>query len=140
MHSLSCKHNFRQDSRNRAFVEDRQRLNQALEDQRTQFAAAQEARAIQFAEERERLLQMSAEQQSQFTAAQDTRSSQFTDTQASGHQKFAEVIAQYNQRLVDQDVDFTRQKEIALRKQQEDLDGLKGEYAAAAKKILDSID
>src|SRR5262249_46409604 len=70
--------------------------------------------------ERQRLAQLASDHQSQFSVAQETRGREFTETQTSRQDKFAGIVSEYTQRLLEQNADFTREKELAVRQYQED--------------------
>lgn len=90
--------------------------------------------------ERQRLSQVTSDHQSQFSTAQEARSREFAEAQTSRQDKFAAVISDYNRRLTEQNADFTRQKEAAMRQYQEDVAALKKDYSDSANNILAAMD
>lgn len=90
--------------------------------------------------ERSRLTSLASDFQSQFSSAQETRSREFTDGQTSRQDKFASLIADYNQRLTDQNAEFSRQRETVLQEFTKEIDALKLGYQESAKAILDQIE
>lgn len=90
--------------------------------------------------ERQRLAQVTSDYQAHFSTAQETRSREFSEAQTARQDKFAGVLADYTQRLTEQNADFTREKESTVRQFQEAIDRLKSEHATAAQGILDQMD
>lgn len=107
-------------------------------------SARQEQRLSDLAEEigteRSRLLSLASDFQSQFSSAQETRNREFADSQTSRQDKFASLIADYNQRLTDQNAEFSNQRGIALEEFADSISTLKREYQDAAGDILNQIE
>jgi hypothetical protein len=95
--------------------------------------------SAEIAAERQRAAQLTSDHQAQFSAAQDGRSREFIDAQASRQDKASTMIAEYTQRLLEQNADFTREKELAMRQYHDDIAALKTDYANAAQQILASM-
>jgi hypothetical protein len=89
--------------------------------------------------EKQRTVQLAADQQSQFSAAQENRVREFTDAQTARQDKFATAIADYGQRLAEQNADFTLQKEAAVRASQEAITELRSNHAQKADAILQQM-
>jgi hypothetical protein len=89
--------------------------------------------------ERQRLSQLTSDHQGQFSTSQETRAREFTDAQASRQDKFGTVIADYSQKLIEQNAEFTQEREAAVRGYDEDASALKTKYSDAAQKTLDDI-
>jgi hypothetical protein len=89
--------------------------------------------------ERARLTALASDFQSQFSAAQETRNREFTDGQANRQDKFGNVIADYNQRLSDQNAEFSKQRDAAFREYEANVATLNAQYVKSAKGVLDEI-
>ncbi len=90
--------------------------------------------------ERTRLTSLASEFQAQFSTAQDTRSREYAEAQAARQERFGALVADYTQRLTDQNAEFTKQREADARQYQEHVATLNTTSAASAKAILDEID
>jgi hypothetical protein len=75
----------------------------------------------------------------QFSGAQETRSKDYLDAQTTRQDKFAALIADYTQRLTDQNAEFGRQREHLVQDQKDELAALTADYKDAAAKQLAEI-
>ncbi|MDP2879517.1 MAG: hypothetical protein Q8N74_08340, partial [Sulfuricella sp.] len=80
-----------------------------------------------------------SENQTQFSAAQDARTSGHAEAQRDNQEKFIALIADYTQKLKEQNDDFTDQHETAAETHQADLAALRTDFEQSAKAILDQI-
>jgi uncharacterized membrane-anchored protein YhcB (DUF1043 family) len=96
--------------------------------------------AGQITGEKQRLSQLTSDFQAQFSSAQEARIRDFTESQTARQDRNAALIAEYTQRLTEQNADFTRQKELVLKQYQEDVDGVKKQYSESAKNLLAEIE
>lgn len=90
--------------------------------------------------ERQRLAQVTSEYQGQFSSAQESRNKDSLAALTAHQEKFGALIAEYTQRLTEQNADFTRQRENAFKQYQEDIAVLNNNYGQAAKSILEEIE
>ena len=113
-------------------------------DLETRFAATIEQRLTELGTEvgaeRARLLTVGTEFQSQFSTAQEARLREFGDAQTNRQEKFAALMADYTQRLSDQNAEFTKDRDAAFQKHGSDVAELNQNYADSAKTILAEIE
>jgi hypothetical protein len=148
---------------------ERVKLNSIGAEIQSQFATAQETRKSEFAEqiqtalakiqaesaslqqrlselgteigtERGRITTIAAEFQSQFSVAQESRNREFAEVQTTRQDKFGGLIADYNQRLADQNAEFSTQRSEAFQRYEKDVSELTEKYGESAKLILDQIE
>jgi hypothetical protein len=148
---------------------ERAKLSALVADFQTQFVTGQDIRTKEFTEqvqaaiaqiqsetsalqqrlaelgteittERGKLTTVASEFQLQFSTAQESRSREFAETQTSRQEKFGNLIAEYSQRLTDQNAAFTKQSEDAFQRYQFSAANLEKSYAESAQAILDKIE
>jgi len=90
--------------------------------------------------ERQRLSELSSGFQAQFSAAQETRNRDYTEAQGARQEKFGTLIADFTQKLTEQNAEFTQQKDAAHLLYVEDARDLKKRYGDAAKGVLEQIE
>jgi chemotaxis protein histidine kinase CheA len=121
----------------------RQQIAAASTEQQTKFAEAQEARTREFtaaqAQRQDKANTVAAEQQAQFTAAQEARSKESTDAQAERASRFSTLVEEYGKKLAEQNALFTADRESAVKGYQEELKGLREEFAVSGREILEAI-
>jgi hypothetical protein len=126
-----------QESRNKDFAEH---VQTAIAQIQSETAALQQRLTelgTEIGAERGRLTTVASEFQSQFSAAQESRSREFAETQTNRQEKFGNLIADYSQRLTDQNAAFSKQHDEAFQHYEANVAELKKEYGEAAKAILD---
>ena len=96
--------------------------------------------AAEISAERAKLTSVASEFQSQFSTAQETRIREFAETQSSRQEKFGALIAEYNQRLSDQNAEFAKQRDATFRLHEESVATLNHKYTESAVAILDQIE
>jgi hypothetical protein len=122
---------------------EQQRLATLVLEHQTQFSTAQDKRASDFSaaltEQQTKYASTAAEQLTQFSKDQDARSTDYAGTQLANQEKFAALIADYTQKLKDQDRDFAEKLDTAANGHEADLDLLRTGYEDSAKEILGQI-
>lgn len=129
-----------QETRNREFAQE---VEGALSQIRSDSASVQQRLselATEISTERARLTSLASEFQSQFSTAQETRSREFAEVQSSRQEKFGILIAEYNQRLSDQNAEFSKQRDAAFQHYEENVAALNHKYGESATAILDQIE
>lgn len=122
---------------------EQQRLSTLVLEYQTQFSAAQDKRASEFAaaltDQQTKYATSAAEQQTQFSKDQDARKSDYAASQLANQEKFANLIADYTQKLKDQENDFAEKLEAADKVHEANLEQLKLNYEASAQEILNHV-
>jgi hypothetical protein len=129
-----------QDTRNEEFTEH---VQTALGQIQTDAASLQQRLTelgTEIGTERGRLTTVASEFQSQFSAAQESRSREFAEAQANRQEKFGNIVADYSQRLTEQNAAFTKQRDEAFQSYEANVAELKTKYGDSAKNILDQIE
>jgi hypothetical protein len=129
-----------QESRNQEFTK---RVDSALAQIQADSSSVQQKLAelsTEIGNERTRLTSLTSEFQGQFSTAQETRSKEYADAQTSRQDKFGNLIADYTQRLAEQNTAFSKQRDEAFQKYKDDVAELVSQYEESAKKTLDSIE
>ncbi len=126
-----------------ALTAEQKRLAAVALEYQSQFSSAQDKRASEFstmlADQQTKYATATSEQQSQFSKDQDTRKSEFAETKRENQESFSGIIADYTQKLKNQDKAFTDKLEISAKTHETNLELLKSEYEVTAKSILDKI-
>lgn len=123
--------------------ESAERVQAALSQTASESATVQQRLselANEITAERSRLTTLGTEFQSQFSTAQEARNREFAEVQTSRQDKFAGLVADYNQRLSDQNSEFSKQRDAAFQRYQTDVTELNEKYAEAAKIVLNQIE
>ena len=147
---------------------ERTKLTSLATDFQSQFSAAQENRSREFAQqvetaifqirsdasavqqrlselateisgERTRLTSLASEFQSQFSASQEARSREFAEVQSGRQERFGTLIAEYNQRLSDQNAEFSKRRDAAFQNYEANISALNQKCAESAAAILDKM-
>lgn len=82
-------------------------------------------------QEKQRLSSLASEHQSQFSASQESRSKDFLDAQTARQEKFAALLAEYSQKLADQEAAF-------VEKSKELIDLERQKFSMLAKELHES--
>jgi len=90
-------------------------------------------------DEKKRVVTVGTEFQSQFSTAQETRNREFLEGQQQRLENFTKVSTEYNQKLSDQNADFTKQREEIGRTHLGELDQLNKAFVAASTEMRDQI-
>ncbi len=96
--------------------------------------------ATEIGNERTRLTSLTSEFQSQFSTAQEARSREYAEVQTSRQEKFGNLVAEYTQRLTEQNAAFSKQRDEAFQKYEGSVAELISRYDESARKILDDIE
>lgn len=122
---------------------EQQRLSIIVLEHQSQFSTAQDKRASEFAtsltELQSRASNSLAAQQTQFSADQDERKSSYVKHQIENQGRFEAVIAEYNQKLKDKDLDFTEKLKLTNDIHEDNLKELKNNFEQKAQEILDQV-
>jgi FtsZ-binding cell division protein ZapB len=121
------------------YLKDASTLRQLLQGEVDTLRTKLNELTTELSAERQRVSSLTSEFQSQFSTAQEARGREFTDAQTTRQDKFGALIADYNEKLTEQNADFERQKEAAIQNHAEELDNLKNQYEESAKSILNEI-
>jgi len=123
---------------------ERQRVTTTISEFQSQFSAAQEARNKEHTEgqgkRQEAFATLLSEAQAQFATAQDSRNKDHAESQAKRQEVFAALEGDYQKRLAEQNAAFEANRVSTSQAYQSHIDGLKAEYAASAKGILDAME
>lgn len=114
----------------------------ALTSYQADLTAVQEKLSIlttEISTERQHLSSLTSEHQSQFSVAQETRSKDYLEAQTARQDKFATLIADYSQKLVDQTAEFSRQRDQLVQAQRDELAALTATYKDEATSLLTEI-
>lgn len=90
--------------------------------------------------ERQRIASLVSEHQSQFSTAQEARGREFTDAQSARQDKYVALVTDYAQKLTEQNAEFTRQREAAIKNHTDELGNFKNQYEQSANAILAEIE
>lgn len=129
-----------QDTRNKEFAEQ---VKAAIAQIQSDAASLQQRLTelgTEIGTERGRLTTVASEFQSQFSVAQESRSREFAEAQTNRQDKFGNIIADYSQRLTEQNAAFSKQRDEAFLEFQVNVAELKTKYGDSAKNILDQIE
>jgi len=129
-----------QENRNREFG---QQVETALSQIKADATAVQQRLselATEIGTERTRLTSLASEFQSQFSTAQETRNREFAEVQSNRQEKFGALMAEYNQRLSDQNAEFSKQRDIAFQEYETNVIVLNTKYAESAATILNQVE
>lgn len=122
---------------------EQQRLATLVLEHQTQFSTAQDKRASDFSaaltDQQTKYAATAAEQLTQFSKDQDSRNADYAGTQLANQEKFANLVADYTQKLKNQDRDFAEKLDAADKSHKSDLDLLRNGYEDSAKEILGQI-
>ena len=126
-----------------ALQAEQQKLSQVVSDYQRQFSEAQEKRSQEYTEAlrqaQEDFAKVTTDQQGQFSTAQDARSREFADNQTTRQGRFDDIIADYTNRLAQQNADFTTQRDGLIRDFEITLGVLNSEYVEKAGVILEAL-
>ena len=103
-----------QDTRNKEFAEQ---VKAAIAQIQSDAASLQQRLTelgTEIGTERGRLTTVASEFQSQFSVAQESRSREFAEAQTNRQDKFGNIIADYSQRLTEQNAAFSKQRDEAF--------------------------
>jgi hypothetical protein len=89
--------------------------------------------------EKARVTTTTTEFQSQFSKAQETRSSEYAEAQKGRQEAFAQLTTEYTTKLLEQNADFSKQRDDITRKHIEDVETLKVTFVDNTSKIRDEI-
>ncbi len=129
-----------QENRNLEFA---QQVDAAISQIKSDAAAVQQRLselATEIGTERTRLTSLASEFQSQFSTAQETRNREFADVQSNRQEKFNVLITEYNQRLSEQNAEFSKQRDTAFQDYETNVAALNTKYAESAAIILNQIE
>jgi hypothetical protein len=129
-----------QENRNREFS---QQVETAILQIKSDAVAVQQRLselATEIGTERARLTSLASEFQSQFSTAQETRNREYGEMQSNRQEKFNALIADYNQRLVDQNAAFSKQRDAAFQDYETNVAALNSKYAESSAAILNQIE
>lgn len=123
---------------------EQQRIAQALSEFQQKFADAQERRNSEYTDALRQavqdLAQITTEQQGQFSTAQDARSREHQTDQRTREARFAELIADYTERLTVQNAEFASQREAFVRNFEQDLKTRATEFSEKAAAVVQAIE
>lgn len=133
---------------------EKQKIATAVSEYQTQFSTAQGTRATEFAtaqterqtsyaaaqnERQEKFTATASANQALFSAAQELRAKEYTDAQTVRQTGFTTLVADYTQKLTEQNNQFIAERAEAVQKSTDLLKELSDQYAKKASTILDEI-
>lgn len=104
-----------------------------------QFSVAQELRNNTFASEQQDRLDRLNDFQNQFAAAQESRNTAYANDQRERQDRFHSLYAEFNQKLTEQDKEFTKQRENISISHQNEMTELKEKFVTEAARLHEEI-
>lgn len=126
-----------------ALATEQQKLATLVNEQQSQFSAAQDKRASDFAASQADYLAKytaaASEQKTQFSADQDSRRTVFSDFQRENQEKLSTLLSAYDQKLKDHALDFEAKEKLADEEHKKNLLLLQEGYEKNAQEMLEEI-
>lgn len=127
-----------------ALTHEQQRLSTLLNEQQSQFSAAQDRRASDFATTQADYLakytSAATEQQTQFSTDQDTRKTVFSAFQRESQEKISALMEEYDDKLKEHEELYLKRERDAQETLNTNLVSIQNDYEAKATAILAEID